>query len=72
MTVLDVMPNTFVDTYQCAEGPHCLQLQGKTSYTLKMNTVRCSKILVPMHQTALHDMLQAHNLSIHRSDNLKS
>ena len=29
-------------------------------------------MLVPIHQTALHDMLEAHNLSIQYSANLRS
>lgn len=29
-------------------------------------------MLVPVHQTALHDMLQAHNLSIHYRANFRS
>ena len=65
MTVSDIMPNTLIDTHQRFGGTHCLHLQGKTSYTLKMNIVSSCEMLVPIHQTAQHDMLEAHNLSIH-------
>ena len=72
MTVSDIMPNTLVDTHQRFGGTHCLHLQDKTFYTLQMSTVGNCKMLVSIHQTELHDMLDAHNLSIHYSANFRS
>jgi len=66
------MPNTLAATHQCFGGTHRLHLQDKTFNTLKMNIVGSCKMLVPIHQTALHDMLQAHNLSIHYTANFRS
>jgi len=72
MNVSDIMPNTLVATHQRFGGTHCLHLQDKTFSTLKTNTVGSCEMLVPVHQTALHDMLQAHNLSIHYRANFRS
>ena len=72
MTVSDITPNTLEYTHQRFSGTHCLHLQDKTFYTLKMNTVGNCKMLVPVHKTALHDMLEAHNLSIHHSAKIRS
>jgi hypothetical protein len=72
MTVSDIMPNTLVETHQRFGRTHCLHLPDKTFCTLKMNTVGSCKMLVPIHQTALHDTLEAHNLIIHYSANLRS
>jgi hypothetical protein len=47
-------------------------LQGKNSFTLKMETAISSEILVPIYRPTLHDISEDSNLHSHRCENLQS